>query len=79
MATIQFMPVCTKCKKVIFDYIDCNNEVWHMDNVGYVNCQITPYSCPNCGAIFEEVTMPTELPFDNRDLEMEELRMCCRW
>lgn len=75
MATIQFMPVCTECKKVIFDYIDCNNEVLSMDNVRYpTHYQITPYSCPNCGAIFEQIVMPTRLPFDNR----EGLTMSCR-
>jgi len=80
MAEIRFMPVCTECKKIIFERIDCNNMVWQKDTIRYcVNYQLTPYSCPNCGAIFEQIEIPTRLPFDNRDMENEELRMCFRW
>jgi len=60
IASIMFMPVCTKCWKIIWQEIDAQERMGSMHN-------ISPYECPNCGALFDNITIPTKLPFDPYD------------
>lgn len=54
-AEINFLPVCSNCHQVI------NKTISYMpDNAPYT---ITPSCCPNCGAFFETITIPTKFPF----------------
>ena len=74
-ATISFLPVCSECKIVIWREINCvrNDEADRLLPLGekensriiipdYV---VTPEHCPNCGAVFTGISIPTRLPFDN--------------
>jgi len=60
MNTILFMPVCTKCLKIIWQTVDCDDK--H---------NIVPDKCPYCGTWFDRIAMPTKLPFDARDYTEE--------
>lgn len=68
MAEINFVPVCSNCKKIItttIDYtIDDENEYTTKNNYLIKQYQIKPYRCPYCGEHFEIITMPTKLPFE---------------
>ena len=54
-AEINFLPVCSNCHQVPRKTIN-----YMPDNAPYT---ITPYCCPNCGALFETITIPTGFPF----------------
>jgi len=59
-ATIQFLPVCSNCGRIIYDIIDItedqlSGETYH-----------TPHKCKRCGAIFENIIVPNHFPFNNK-------------
>lgn len=65
MAEINFLPVCSNCKKVILvevnvEYVD----VWSL-NEKLANKEpiINPGICPYCRAYFDSITIPRTLPF----------------
>ena len=65
-ATIEFLPICSNCGKVIYGVIDYEHcATIEQERIKYPEYQIAPYYCRNCGAIFTRITMPTSLPFDN--------------
>ncbi len=70
IASIMFMPVCTKCLKIIRKRIDAWQSVDmvcgspKIVNAAY---DISPDECPYCGALFNNITMPTKLPFNPCD------------
>lgn len=59
-ATIEFLPICSNCKKEIRSIIDYRFEPLSQDG-----CEISPLICPECGAIFTSITIPRTLPFNN--------------
>ena len=65
IASILFMPVCTKCLKIIWQTVDAKEE--RVDNgrpfIGS-NCEIYPNKCPHCGTWFDHIVIPTKLPFN---------------
>ena len=69
-ASIMFMPVCTKCLKIIWRKIDARQSVDtvcgspRLINATY---DISPDECPHCGALFNNITIPTKLPFNSCD------------
>lgn len=67
-ATIEFLPVCSSCGRILYGHIDCEEKLeWYDDKKFRIpETTITPYTCPNCHAVFRAITMPTRLPFDNR-------------
>ena len=73
-ATIQFLPVCSKCKQVVWDTVDCRfptpEEVtiktgdFGGDKIKVMeSAEIYPYQCKICGAVFRNISIPTKLPF----------------
>ena len=77
-AKILFLPVCSKCRQIIYDTIDYKTEVAGLIRVNIHNPDIKeirampaklifPHQCKNCGAVFENITMPTKLPFYGED------------
>jgi len=70
IASIMFMPVCTKCLKIILQEIDvqqrdCN--VFDSPRLMGATYDISPDKCPHCGAWFNNITIPTKLPFNAYD------------
>ena len=65
MAEINFLPVCSNCKKVILvevnvEYVD----VWSLnEKLASKEPIIYPGICPYCGAYFDSITIPGTLPF----------------
>lgn len=67
LATIQFMPVCSVCKQILFETISVDtfyNELTDK-HVLYARHTITPQRCPYCETPFISITIPTTLPYDN--------------
>ena len=73
-ASIQFLPVCSACKKVLFwetidvvKYVNAfehDHKDSHIPSLWYAGQDVTePEKCPYCGAFFDQVEMPTKLPF----------------
>lgn len=70
IASIMFVPVCTKCWKIIWQEIDVQQRVSNIcgsPGVMYATYDISPNKCPHCGALFDNVTIPTRLPFNAYD------------
>lgn len=68
MATIKFLPVCSSCGKIIIDKIDVAKEIMtDSDGIPFTfwHHSICPSVCCNCGARFDDMEIPRELPFDN--------------
>ena len=66
IASILFRPICSKCKHILYTEINCS-EYPILTNY-YSGCylgyyEITPEKCPYCNAIFNNIEMPTKLPF----------------
>lgn len=69
-ATIQFMPVCSKCHSVIYDVIDYKEVTEYMNlidrnKLAVKSRSIYPAVCTNCGSYFESIVIPRKLPIDN--------------
>ena len=58
MAEINFLPVCSNCKNIIYGRIDYEEEHKH----------IYPVACPYCGSLFETLSIPY-IPFYNFENE----------
>lgn len=70
IASIMFMPVCTKCWKIIWQEIDVRQNVGVIRGSSWImgaTYDISPYKCPHCGAWFNNITIPTKLPFNTYD------------
>ena len=71
-ASILFQPVCSVCKRVLYEKIDfverpdiIPNKLAHVKtNDDYY---VVPKRCPYCDSFFTMIQMPTKLPFDNRE------------
>lgn len=67
IASILFMPVCTKCLKIIWQTIEGREKyeiIGGSQRYMGVTYDISPSKCPYCGAWFNNIAMPTKLPFD---------------
>ena len=64
IASILFMPVCTKCLKIIWQEIDGRQSVGAICGSPRY---ISPDKCPHCGTWFNNITIPTKLPFNAYD------------
>lgn len=74
MASINFLPVCSKCKSIIWKVIDYTPpcELGLLGEKLYLTKpEITPQECPVCGERFELITLPANIPFDNRHHDQE--------
>ncbi len=60
MANIDFQPVCSRCLNVL----------WNVEVAVDAHVSIIPSVCPHCGEPFEQVTMPTGLPYKAPALEL---------
>lgn len=65
IASIMFMPVCTKCLKIIWQEVDAPQSVGVIG--GSPKCDISPDKCPHCGTWFNSIKIPTKLPFNAHD------------
>lgn len=66
MAEIMFLPVCTKCNKIVYACIDVEGNFERYRQYMFPSYKVCPNICPNCGEHFEAIKIPTRLPFDNR-------------
>ena len=66
MAEIMFLPICTRCNKIVYACIDVEADVEHCQQYMFPRYKVCPNICPNCGEHFETIKIPTKLPFDNR-------------
>ena len=64
-ATIQFLPVCSNCGRIIYDIINVTKETLVREIVTIPRTVVEPGQCKYCGAIFEQITIPNHLPFNN--------------
>jgi hypothetical protein len=68
---IEFLPVCSKCRNVIYCSIECKPmHSMEVDGTGDILAihkydSIIPARCPICGCYFESIIIPQKLPFDN--------------
>ena len=73
IASITFMPVCTKCWKIIWQEIDGRQSVGIVcgsPRLMYPTYDISPDKCPHCGTLFNNITIPTKLPFNSYDYKL---------
>lgn len=73
LGSIVFAPICSKCKNIITDTINYNEEPESFDypTMNYIlnrKYTITPYCCPNCGTIFKSIAIPTRFPIKLEDM-----------
>lgn len=68
-AIIRFLPVCSNCGRVIPNEIDCQEDTYQprRNSIFVKECTIIPHFCPFCNAEFNQITMPTRLPFNMLD------------
>ena len=70
ITSIMFLPVCTKCLKIIWQEVDMPKRVDIIGDspklMGAIY-DISPDKCPHCGALFNYITIPTKLPFNAFD------------
>lgn len=59
MAEINFLPVCSNCKKIIYGRIDYEKE----------EGRIYPVACPYCSSLFKTLSIPY-IPFYNFENEL---------
>lgn len=65
MARIEFRPMCSECKQIIFKRVDiCTYDTDGEYCILPGDITVDPYRCPNCGAPFDKIVMATKLPFD---------------
>ena len=67
IASILFMPVCTKCLKIIWQRIEGSQRIGLVCGFPRLvgpTYDISPSQCPHCGAWFDNITIPTKLPFE---------------
>ena len=72
IASIMFMPVCAKCRKIIWQEVDAPQSVGVIDGLPRLKgatYDISPNQCPHCGAWFDVIKIPTKLPFNPYDYE----------
>ena len=70
IASIMFMPVCTKCLKSIWQEINGQQSagvICGSPKLMDATCDISPDKCPHCGAWFNNITIPTKLSFNSYD------------
>ena len=69
-ARIEFMPVCSKCHSIIFGRISYDDDgPICIDKDGYPRwwvpaIRISPFECPVCKTQFNQILVPTRLPFE---------------
>lgn len=72
MADIVFAPICSNCGLPIYmdievEDLDYMKDVFNPKSKILHHIQISPSVCPNCGAHFTLVKMPTRLPYEFPD------------
>lgn len=74
MASIVFRPTCSSCKKILESAeIDMEEDEipYYIDSLKAYskvkNYVISPYKCPNCGAIFNHIIAPGAMHFPISD------------
>ncbi len=69
MPKIHFKPICSKCGNQIFSVINYSKDIEKHGSKFISKETIVPFSCPNCGEIFDGIEMPIALHYDNRKQE----------
>jgi len=70
IASIMFMPVCTKCLNIIQQEVDAPQSVGVIGGSPRLmgaKYDISPDKCPYCGTWFNNIAIPTKLPFNAYD------------
>ena len=70
IASIIFLPVCSKCLNIIWQTIDCKKRTGIVCGIPRTigdEYDITPYKCPHCGRFIDSVEIPTKLPFNGSE------------
>ena len=64
-ASIEYWPVCSYCHTILqhVDYIDHKSQIEGSKAMCFLATEIEPYSCPNCGSVFETIKIATHFPF----------------
>ena len=52
-AQINYLPVCSECGEIITDDV----KIIRTNRAGDGDYEINPEVCPNCGAVFNEITV----------------------
>ena len=65
-ATIQFLPVCSNCGRIIYDIIDVTEDQLSAEAYHIPHTRIEPEQCKRCGAIFRQIDVPNRFPFNNK-------------
>lgn len=65
-ATIQFLPVCSNCGRIIYDIIDITEVPLAKGIATIPHNIIEPRQCKRCDAFFENITVPNRFPFNNK-------------
>ena len=67
MATIDFLPVCSKCHQILWgEEINVIYDKELIDKskiMAMLNTNIYPATCPYCREPFTSIAMPTDLPY----------------
>ena len=65
MAEINFLPVCSNCKKIILEEVNIEYiDVWSLnEKLESREPIVYPRICPYCRAYFDCITIPRTLPF----------------
>ena len=61
---ILFVPICNQCGQRIYETVgfhSCPDQC--SKGVLYLRYEIEPATCPHCGALFEQIIMPTNPSF----------------
>ena len=70
IVSIVFLPVCAKCFKIIWQEVDAPQSDGVIDGSPRLmgaKYDISPDTCPHCGAWFDSIKIPTKLPFNSYD------------
>ena len=70
IASIVFLPVCSKCLNIIWQEVDYEKRIGIMGGVPRIigdEYDITPNKCPHCGMFINSIVIPTKLPFNSSE------------
>lgn len=62
---ILFVPICSECGQRINGTVDFQYLPQYSNaKINCIDYSISPSKCPHCDAHFQQIIMPTSLPFD---------------
>lgn len=74
MADIVCVPLCSNCHQIIeeADYRYFSEEVYSAPGLYLKYPRISPIACEKCGAVFDNIIVPSGFPIKTRDFLKEE-------